>query len=72
MSSDLDRDSLKIGDFVTFQDAQLNCYLSVEGKYFYFDIINFKLSQQLYIYLYIYIYIYIFYVRYIGRRYCRR
>jgi len=48
MSSDLDRDSLKIGDFVTFQDAQLNCYLSVEGKYFYFDIIDFKLSQQFY------------------------
>lgn len=47
MSSDLDRDSLKIGDFITFQDAQLNCYLSVEGKYFDFDF--FKLSQQFYI-----------------------
>jgi hypothetical protein len=64
MSSDLDRDSLKIGDFVTFQDAHLNCYLSVEGKYFYFDITDFKLSQQFNNFF--------FYVRYIGRRYRRR
>jgi hypothetical protein len=47
MSSDLDRDSLKIGDFITFQDAQLNCYLSVEGNYFYFDIITFKLFKTI-------------------------
>lgn len=65
MSSDLDRDSLKIGDFITFQDAQLNCYLSVEGKYFYFDIITFKLFKTI-------SYLFFFYVRYIGRRYCRR
>ncbi|KAJ1428063.1 hypothetical protein B484DRAFT_450044, partial [Ochromonadaceae sp. CCMP2298] len=30
-SSDLDRDSLKIGDYVVFSDAVLNCFLNVEG-----------------------------------------
>jgi hypothetical protein len=29
--SDLDRDSLKIGDYVVFSDAVLNCFLNVEG-----------------------------------------